>query len=361
MSNFLKGLSYIVQTQSGASVLNLSTIPDLIEFANKPNLFVHNATVDVSQDPNKQYSLVLTGSKTKEQTSCEIPCLETQEALIDLNIAALEWGARCCTMGGLLVSLLPEEYFVSLPQHKTWSWLCDKGTVLVFSKIENLVILVYRHKLKQKDYMLQKETFETNLDWSEWASGHAIFKTGVCTEDPGPLELKNWNIRIVENLVKNNYIKAHEPKLTYFYKSKNKVSIRWENPTTALEWAQQQALHNTADPSWDKTVERFNQRLGIDTFINLIENTPLNKLLDIPQEYSVILDSSLKTYLKRKKLQMNMTLTAYPEKSTIENRYFTLGPGSRLARNDGTTWKINFSEPDFGNYKPPRLHIEQEF
>lgn len=96
MSNFLKGLFNIVQVQPGSSILNLSTDSRFDDISKLTGSCVNFAQVDVSQDPNTHYSLVLAANQSQEFTNCDLPCLETQDGpLINLNLAALEWGARC--------------------------------------------------------------------------------------------------------------------------------------------------------------------------------------------------------------------------------------------------------------------------
>jgi hypothetical protein len=49
---------------------------------------------------------------------------------------------------------------------------------------------------------------------------------------------------------------------------------------------------------------------------------------------------------------------SYPEKTTLDNRYYTLGVGSVLMQGEDR-YEVRFSEPDFSNSKPPKVHIEK--
>jgi len=357
----LTGLGCLVEVQRGTSVLELGGwgMGDLLP----DQVFSHQASFSFGAEVATKYGLVIT-NPVDHGYSVELPCLETQAGpTIRVAQAAVEWSAKACAQGGILLAVLPDTVLMdsSPALLELEDWLKRYGTLLYKLITPGYYVLIYKHGVKMKDRVTELVSFQTGDEFAEWALDQPVFKTGVCTEDPGPLQLKHWDITVVDNAEDGRFVAdPHDPDVTQLYMAKGEVRVRWAGLAPALEWAQHQALQQPPEPSWDKAVNKFRSRMRLDVFVDLVQNAPLNQILNLPGSYAVALQRPLAKHLQRFKRSRDRLTSAYPEKSTLDNRYFTLGPGARLLGPDGKPWRVLFSEPDFAHRKPPRLHVEPD-
>jgi len=304
----------------------------------------------LAYEPRSSYSLVLVHLPADHYT-VHGPCLETQRGPdITLDTAMLEWGAKCCTRGGILVGLVSRESNLE----PISQWLRNNGTPLMVSAVGNTTLVVYRHGIRMRDYPTIDNAFANYEELTEFlmAKGY-LARTPVCADDPRPLEISDWGIELVAQSTEEFSGTAE----TLLYKSKHAARIRWQNDRAALGWAMHQAFKATREESWNKTVERFNQRLGINDYLQYRSNS-LHDLLNLSQEFAVAETPELKGHASKLTKRYHRLRTPYPERATVENRYYSLGPGDKLQRNQ-ELWSVQFSEPDFSGKNPPKLHLSK--
>lgn len=305
----------------------------------------------MNQEPDTSYSLVLFNTVQWEPATQAATCLELsykKENLESLDIAT-ELASKCAVKGGIAVV-----YSITKPSQELLDWLSSKGTILALIELCGEYLLLFRKgiKIKQADFAYYK--FNSVDDLLTWASNSAILgRVPISSEDPRPLVLKNWEVNLETN-TESNCLQAADVEL---YLSKSKVKMRFKNHWPALEWAQHQALTASTEESWNKTVKRFETRLALDTYLSL-RDQDLNKLTNLPKNYTVLEEPALTKYLDKVKQRTERMSLSYPEKTTLDNRYYTLGIGSVLASNN-KKYEVKFSEPDFSNSKPPKVHLER--
>lgn len=305
----------------------------------------------VDKEPTVKYNFVFAHPPDNFVYSCFEPCLETQSpGPLNFHQALAELAVKSTTKGGILCFVselkLSEEFYF---------WLSSSNSVLLDVQVNGLFLLLVRVGVKHKQLSRTLSFVSDDAEecFLSWCSEQPRIKVSVSSEDPRPIVLKTWDIEITDN-TSESYKKC----VTYLYKKKDCIGIRWASPESALDWASHQAFFANTEESWNKTMDRFNKRLLIEEYLQLRQNSNLNQMLNINFSYTVEEEQSLKAYLDRKQSYYKRTELSYPEKSVIENKYYTLGSGSVLQRRD-ETWNVIFSEPDFSNSRPPKLHIEQ--
>ena len=304
----------------------------------------------LAYEPRSSYSLVLVHLPADHYT-VHGPCLETQRGPdIVLDAAMLEWGAKCCTRGGILVGLINrQDNLEAISQ-----WLRNNGTPLMFSAVDDKTLVVYRHGIRMREYPTVTDSFANYGELTDFlmAKGY-LARTPVCADDPRPLEISDWGIELLTQEVTG----FSETGATLLYKSKHAAGIRWQDERAALGWAMHQAFKATREESWNKTSERFSQRLGINDYLQYRSGN-LHDLLNLTAEFAVEETPELKGHANKLTKRYSRLRTPYPERATIDNRYYSLGPGDKLQRND-ELWSVQFSEPDFSGKNPPKLHLNK--
>jgi len=304
----------------------------------------------LAYEPKSSYSLVLTHLPSTTYT-IHGPCLETQRGPeVQLDLAMVEWSAKCCARGGILVALLEATTDISTATN----WLRHNGTPLMVSAVGNHVLIVYRHGIKMRDYPTITENFATHAELTDFVMQKGyLARVPVSVDDPRPLEVSDWGIELV-SLEETRLASGSSTEL---YKSKYSVRIKWQGELPALSWAFHQAMKATPEESWNRTVERFSKRLEINEYL-VYRDKPLFELLNLSNEFPVQETKELKGHADKLEKRYKRLRTPYPERSTLDNRYYSLGPGDNLTKND-ETWSVQFSEPDFSGKNPPKLHLQK--
>jgi hypothetical protein len=383
--NLLAAIGMLVNIQSGTSVLDLycgagtftqlmalnrcyyeghEVDPDAVAQAKRVlgtngQVYQTDLTSWVDREPDSQYGLVFAHPPVGLTTTCQYPCLEMQGGgQIDMELATYEIAVKSCIKGGFVV-ILTESGSFGLDEYVK-DWLAEHGTLIADLVLGVYNLVVFRNGVKTPyDALTGVVVSEDGL--IELCSERTPIRTPICSDDPRPMVLKTWDIEVVPNgeAFGTVYGKRHvnQPDAE-LYKSKGRVGIRWARSTVAMEWAQHQSLTAPQEESWVKTQDRFSRRLLVDTYIDVRLATDPNDILNLPRTYTVGEESALKKFMDRTTSKAGRLATSYPEKSTLENRYYTLGPGSMLLRGD-ERWAVSFSEPDFSNSKPPKVHIQK--
>lgn len=380
---FLTGLSMLFDIQSGSSVLDLfcgsgslglilpagalyeghDSDQKRIDEAKRafPNgHFLRSDLRDwVSLEPNNQYGLVFAHVPAGLSVTSVNPCLSMQRGpTIDMRLAAVEMGAKFCAPGGYLVILLDMPIRDPRAAMDLNEWTGHNGTLLMNLGLpEGKQALIYRHGIRRRDHQTLMERFveeQTFLDFCVLTETPT--RIAVAGEDPRPVELKDWEIQMVSNPIGKHYSPGKTSE-ALLYKQNGRVGVRWKTLTQSLEWAMHQAGTAPREEPWTKTVERFEQRFTQDRYLRMRGQDSLNVILNLPEEYQVVEDPALVTFIEKLGRRQQRTGLCYPEKATLENRYYTLGPGNFLLK-DPNRYEVIFSEPDFSGAKPPRLHLE---
>lgn len=326
-------------------------------------------------DPQSKYNMVfLHGPNVKVEAA--YPCIATQKpGDLIFDQAIVEVGTRCLTHGGFLVSVNDKPDFTyNHFEEALCDYLDEEGVVLLDTQItegdRTWHVCLFRKGVKRGEKHTNL-TFADPQAFTDWCLSDAApkLKVPVSTEDPRPMSLKTWDITVgpIATLGKMNECGTIVT-TTELYRSKGaKLGIRWANASHALSWAIHQALygHTTARP-WHNEVKVFAERLPFFDYMQVRGRgvTP-NQLLNLPPELRVVEEPALKAHLDRKARAIARHTTPYPERTTMENRYLTLGPGSRLVQQDehGQVTKrytVKFAETDFVNHEYPRLHLEEQ-
>lgn len=385
----LEAVGMLVAVQPGSSVLDLfcgdgtlgQVLPartlyeghdnryDLIMQARRQYPQGEFSTSDITEwmslEPNTPYGLVFAHPDPDTVRYHENPCLETEQpgTHIHTQDAIIEWGARCCTKGGVLVVF---QDLGDAEPHAQLAWLKRHGTLYVNATVGESRLIIYRHGVKLKDHPVEIGHHATPEDLlAAVAAWENQILVPICADDPRPLELKSWDITVEPN-PEGAYYRGGDT--SEIFKQKTSVGVRWCAPVPAFEWAMHQAFTAPVEESWPKTVNRFNQRLKIDSYLEHRRTTRLHDIINLPYGYRAQEDPALTRYLTKLDRRYGRTLLPYPNKSVLENKYYTLGPGSFLRRpavnpipgHTHERWRVVFSEPDFSGNKPPRVHLERE-
>jgi hypothetical protein len=305
----------------------------------------------LAYEPKSSYSLVLVHLPDVPYT-CNGPCLETQRGPeLQLNTSMLEWGAKCCVRGGIMIGVTSE----TTNLEPALNWLRTNGTLLLVSRInQSETLIIYRHGIRMRDYPTVTDEFADYLELTDFAMSRGyLARTPVSVDDPRPMQVADWGIELAPQAS----FKFSGTDATLLYKTKHAAGIWWQNEESALGWAMHQALKATREESWNKTIQRFNQRLDITEYLKY-RTQPLHELLNLTANFKVAETPELAGCAKRMGSRLNRLRTSYPERSTVENRYYSLGPGDILER-EGERWSVQFSEPDFSGKNPPKLHLQR--
>lgn len=316
----------------------------------------------LSKEPDTSYGLVLFNAAYWQCDTKQIDknaCLELiyRTDVFNATDVAVELSVKCAVRGGVVVL-----YSYEKPSYDTLEWLRSKGTILAFITVGKACLLLFRNGVKsKKEINLADELFhfETEREAIEWAVEKGVItRVPVCAEDPRPLLLKDWNVAVKPNALGfSASFESWKEADVELYLAKNKIKIKFKDQWSALEWAQHQALTASPEETWNKTVEKFSVRFELNNYISL-RSGDLNRLVNLPETYTVLEEPALRKYLNKAQRQIAHMSFSYPEKTTLDNRYYTLGIGSVLT--DGSKkYEVKFSEPDFSNSKPPKVHLER--
>jgi hypothetical protein len=267
--------------------------------------------------------------------------------------AMAEAAVKACVPGGIVaIASLSQRDFVL-------DYLRSKGTVLaqIGSQEAMLTLTIFR-KMRVKNHV-EEDIFLPTLDEvREWAATRGVLaRVPVCPDDPRPMVIRPWDIQLTPNPAGKKFGNCALGRDAELYLAKGRVGVRWADRLVAFEWAQHQALTAPPEESWDKTVARFNERLTPESYLRLRQGN-LNVMLNLPPAYTVREDPALGTHMGKLGRRLERAQLSYPEKTTLDNRYYTLGVGSVLMQGEDR-YEVRFSEPDFSNSKPPKVHIEK--
>ncbi len=374
----LLGIAMLLRIHPGAGILDLfcgnGTLADVLPprvfyegHDNDPDLVLqgrclyqdgifHVSHIEswLESEPNSHYGLVFMHPPVGLQVTSPNPCLEVSHGPAhDLGLAAIEWAAKCCAKGGILVVVLDPGQAIPFD---VYEWLRGKGTILVHVEADGYQILVYRHGLHARNYQTEQGVFSTLYGFMTFCKRENPFQVPVHSEDPRPLLLKDWGIEVIP-VAEHGPIPFSTERATRLYKAKGRVGIEWGGARSLLEWAIHQAHSAPVEEAWPKTVRRFEERLLLGNYLEHRRGRSLQEILNLPDGYRAHEDQALRSFLSRMDGKQKRLTTPYPEKSTIENQYYTLGPGCVLQKGSDY-FKVVLSEPDFAGVNPPRVHAE---
>lgn len=167
--------------------------------------------------------------------------------------------------------------------------------------------------------------------------------------DPRPLQIKPWDITIVQ-------AKPNKRAQTEVVRKGTRMALDFADDTAALTWAGY-VLQNQTDASWKTAVEKATEKLETKNYLRLrAEGRTIQDLVGMPDGWPVQESIPTERYLRRLDRRLKRSALSYPEVTDPVRQYYALGVGSKVRADTGEELIVTLVECSLT--EPPKLTLE---